>query len=151
MLPTGRLVWNVAAREGSEVVEGQTLLDLADCRSRFLVVELPAAKIERVHVGQTARIRLLGARQWIDGRVQKITGGAAQHDTRLLAADAPKPGPHNFTVEVAIRAQAADRTPTDPRSCDIGRMADVRFGGALRPHRDARLAAADGGVARHAD
>lgn len=142
VLPARRLIWNVAARQGSDVAEGQALVDLADCSHRFVVVELPTRKIERLAVGQAARIRLLGSDLWIEGRVRRITGGVARHDSRLLAADAPTPGPHSFTVEVLLPAQAAEHSRVDNRACDIGRMADVRFGGAFQGGQLLRLAAA---------
>jgi multidrug resistance efflux pump len=140
VLPAEHLIWNVAARPGSEVGEGQALMDLADCRNRFLVVELPARRIEHLTVGDAARVRLLGSGQWVTGHVRRITGGAAKQDNRLFAADVPRPGPHSFTVEVSLEAPA----PGGSRSCDIGRMADVRFGGPLIGASSAKVAATDG-------
>jgi hypothetical protein len=122
------------------VVEGQTLMTVADCRNRFVVVELPARKIEHLSVGDTARVRLLGSDRWQDGRVRRITGGAARQDMRLFAAEMPRPGTQSFTVEVSLPSSAL----TDQRrSCDIGRPADVRFGGSRLNGSDSRLAAAD--------
>lgn len=129
VLPARHLVWNVAARSGSDVGEGQAIMDLADCRDRFVVVELPAGKIEHLNVGDPARIRLLGGDAWINGRVRRITGGAARQDNRLFAADMPKPGAHSFTVEVSF--ESLESSADGRRSCDIGRTADVRFGGQL--------------------
>jgi multidrug resistance efflux pump len=140
VLPAEHLIWTVEARPGSEVVEGQTLMTVADCRNRFVVVELPARKIEHLSVGDTARVRLLGSDRWQDGRVRRITGGAARQDMRLFAAEMPRPGKRSFTVEVSLPSSAL----TDQRrSCDIGRPADVRFGGSRLNGSDSRLAAAD--------
>jgi hypothetical protein len=33
-LPAGYLVWSVQASPGSAIVEGQTILELANCRNR---------------------------------------------------------------------------------------------------------------------
>jgi multidrug resistance efflux pump len=141
VLPAGHLVWTVEARPGSEVVEGQPLMTVADCRNRFVVVELPARKIERLGVGDAARVRLLGSDHWQTGRVRRITGGAARQDMRLFAAEMPRPGPRSFTVEVSLDETAV---VDQRRSCDIGRSADVRFDGPLMGGPDRRVAAADG-------
>lgn len=141
VIPPQHLVWNIEARPGSEVVEGQSLLTVADCRNRFVVVALPARKIERLSVGDVARVRLLGADHWQDGRVRRITGGAARQDSRLFAAEMPKPGPSSFTVEVSL--ETGD-PPDARRSCDIGRPADVRFGGPQPAGAGRRVAALSG-------
>ena len=140
VLPADHLIWSVEARPGSEVVEGQPLMNLADCRNRFVVVELPARKIERVGVGDVARVRLLGSDRWQNGHVRRITGGAARQDMRMFAAEMPRPGPRSFTVEVSLENVGA---PDRRRSCDIGRPADVRFDGPVLVDADRRVAAAD--------
>ncbi len=124
VLPADHLVWSVQASPGSQVGEGQTLLDLADCRNRFVVVAMPARKIEGLHVGDVAQIRLLGSGAWSTGHVRRILGGAAKEGARLLAAEAPSPGARGFTVEVALDTVGASDAR---RSCDIGRPAEVRF------------------------
>lgn len=140
VLPADHLVWNVEARPGSDVAEGQPLMELADCRNRFLVVELPARKIEHLTVGDPARVRLLGSNRWMSGQVRRITGGAAQQDKRMFAANIPKPGPHSFSVEVSL---SGTEPTAGRRSCDIGRTADVRFGGGLGSDTSSRVAALD--------
>lgn len=137
VLPAQHLVWSVEARPGSEVVEGQSLMTIADCRNRFVVVELPAGKIEHLSVGDAARVRLLGSGRWQDGRIRRIMGGAARRDSRLFAAEMPRLGPRNFFVEVGF--ESADQ-PDQRRSCDIGRPADVRFGGPRLGGPDSRVA-----------
>lgn len=141
VLPAQHLVWSVEARPGSEVVEGQSVMTVADCRNRFVVVELPARKIEHLSVGDAARVRLLGSGRWQDGRIRRIMGGAARQDGRLFAAEMPRLGPHNFIVEVGF--ESADQ-PDQRRSCDIGRPADVRFGGPMLGGPDQRVARSAG-------
>ncbi len=141
VLPAQHLVWSVEARPGSEVVEGQALMTVADCRNRFVVVELPARKIEHLSVGDAARVRLLGSGHWQDGRIRRIMGGAARQDSRLFAAEMPRLGPRNFIVEVGF--ESADQ-PDQRRSCDIGRPADVRFGGPRLGGPDSRVARSEG-------
>ncbi|MEW5684619.1 MAG: HlyD family efflux transporter periplasmic adaptor subunit [Pseudomonadota bacterium] len=124
LLPADHLVWNAQASPGAQVGEGQVLMDLADCRDRFVVVLMPARKIERMRVGDVAQVRLLGSGKWASGHVRRITGGAAREDQRLLAAAIPAPGPRMFSVEVGLDGHAAG---DGRRSCDIGRPAEVRF------------------------
>lgn len=124
-LPAGHVVWTITASPGAPVVEGQTIMDLANCERRFVLVELPERDFESVRPGGRATVRLLGADSWIEGRVQQILGSAARQDERLLAAQVPKPEGPRVTVEIAL---LADSLPTETgRYCDIGRMAEVRI------------------------
>lgn len=124
-LPADFIVWSVTASPGSTVVEGQSLFDLADCKHRFLVVELPEREFERVHPGDAASIRLIGGDSWTQGVVRQVRGSAARADDRLLAAQIAKPSSGTFSVEVEIPNAAL----LGGRSgyCDIGRLAEVRF------------------------
>jgi multidrug resistance efflux pump len=124
-LPQSHVVWSVAASPGSAVVEGQTLLDLADCGRRFVAVELPARDFEQIKAGDAAAVRLIGSNEWTEGRVLQVRGSAARGDDRLLAAQIPLANSGNITIEVSL---VRGVTPADGNSfCDIGRMAEVRF------------------------
>ena len=124
-LPPRHVVWSVAASPGSAVTEGQSVLDLADCTRRFVVVELPERDFEKIKAGDSADVRLVGGSGWIEGHVQQVRGSAARADERLLAAQVTVPNPGSISVEVALPADAlvADRS----NFCDIGRLAEVRF------------------------
>ena len=124
-LPPSHVIWSVAASPGSAVMEGQTLLDLADCGSRFVAVELPARDFEQIKAGDRAAVRLIGSNDWTEGKVRQVRGSAARADDRLLAAQVPTPNAGNITVEVSLER---DVMPADGNGfCDIGRMAEVRF------------------------
>ena len=124
-LPPSHVVWSVAASPGSAVIEGQTLLDLADCGHRFVAVELPERDFEQIKSGDRTAVRLIGGNDWIEGTVRQVRGSAARADDRLLAAQVPTPNPGNITVEVSLERSV---TPADGNGfCDIGRMAEVRF------------------------
>jgi multidrug resistance efflux pump len=124
-LPKDHIVWSVTASPGSMVVEGQTILDLADCAGRFVVVDLPERDFEEINAGDPANVRLIGSSEWRRGVVRQVRGSAARADDRLLAAQVLAPGPGSINVDVAL--------PPDERSadrynyCDIGRLAEVRF------------------------
>jgi multidrug resistance efflux pump len=124
-LPPRHVVWSVAASPGSAVTEGQSVLDLADCGRRFVVVELPERDFEKIKAGETADVRLVGGSGWIEGRVQQVRGSAARADERLLAAQVSAPNPGSISVEVVLPPEAL---VTDRNNfCDIGRLAEVRF------------------------
>ena len=123
-LPADHVIWSVAASPGSMVSQGQTVLDLASCSRRFVVVELPEREFERITVGAPASVRLLGSSRWTEGHVRQVRGSAARADDRLIAAQVPRPLPNSITVEVAL----PDSLQADVSNfCNIGRLAEVRF------------------------
>jgi hypothetical protein len=118
-------VWSVAASPGSTVSEGQTLLDLAVCERRFVVVELPERAFEQIKAGDPASVRLIGSDDWRQGQVLQVRGSAARADDRLLAAQVPRPDPNSIIVEVGL---PENETQSDRNNfCNIGRPAEVRF------------------------
>ena len=126
LLPAGLYVWNVAASPGSAATAGEALLDLADCRRRFVDVALPERRAEAISAGDTARVRLVGSDRWLTGTVARVTGSAARGEGELFAAArAARAGDRAISVEVLLPAGAAD---APERRCDIGRLAEVRFG-----------------------
>jgi multidrug resistance efflux pump len=123
-LPGGHIVWSVLASPGSAVMEGQPIMDLADCRRRFVVVELPERDFATINTGDRAMVRLFGAQEWVTGTVRQARGSAARNDPRLLAAQIPSPDERQISIEIAL-------SPVAPKDgvgfCDIGRLAEVRF------------------------
>jgi hypothetical protein len=124
-LPADHVVWSVAASPGSTVSEGQTLLDLAACEHRFVMVELPEREFERIKAGAPALVRLIGSSEWTQGQITQVRGSAARTDDRLLAAQVKKPDANSITVEVGL---PQDNVKADRNNfCNIGRLAEVRF------------------------
>jgi multidrug resistance efflux pump len=125
VLPASHVVWSVSASPGSSVTEGQTILDLADCAHRFVVVELPEREFERVKAGDLPSVRLIGSDEWRTGKVRQVLGSAARTDDRLLAAQIPHVATNSIAVEVEL---PQDEGSEDRNSfCNVGRMAEVRF------------------------
>jgi biotin carboxyl carrier protein len=126
VLPAAHVVWSVTASPGSSVTEGQTILDLADCAHRFVVVELPEREFERVKAGDLPSVRLIGSDEWRTGKVRQVLGSAARMDDRLVAAQIPRVATNSVAVEVEL---PQDDDSEDRNSfCNVGRMAEVRFG-----------------------
>lgn len=125
LLPAEHVVWSVSASPGSTVTEGQSILDLADCVHRFVVVDLPERHFEQIKAGNSASVRLVGGDEWRQGKIRQVLGSAARTDDRLLAAQIPRPTSSSITVEVEL---LQDESNSDRNGfCSIGRMAEVRF------------------------
>jgi len=125
--PAGTLIWAATASSGAAVRAGEPILDLVDCRRRFVQVALPERKAEAIVPGGPADVRLIGSDRWMKGRISSITGAASRREERLLAASTySKPGAREIIVDVALTASAPEAL--DPsRRCDVGRLAEVRF------------------------
>ena len=138
-LPQEHLVWAISASPGSTVVEGQSLIDLADCTRRFVSVELPEREAESIRRGDVAQIRLLGSAHWITGVVERMRGSSALTDERLYAAKPAAPSERQVSIDVLLAGAAPGEDSS--RQCDIGRQAEVRFDRGL-PRLAAFLGAA---------
>ncbi len=125
LLPADHVVWSVSASPGSAVTEGQTILDLANCAHRFVVVDLPEREFEMVKAGDSPSIRLIGSDEWKPGKVRQVLGSAARSDDRLLAAQIPRVTASSIAVEVELPQDEADNDRNN--FCNVGRMAEVRF------------------------
>jgi multidrug resistance efflux pump len=124
-LPAGHVVWSTEASAGTAVTEGQTIMHLADCGTRFLAVELRERDFEQIDTGDRAYVRLIGHETWHEGWVSHVIGSAARTEDRLLAANLPDAGPGKINVELRL---AQDAFPsTGSTYCGIGRLAEVRF------------------------
>jgi multidrug resistance efflux pump len=124
-LPDGYIVWSVLASPGSAVVEGQTIMELADCRNAFAVVQFPERDLASIGVGDVAQIRLVGENEWRRGQVRRVRGSAARNDEMLLAAAVPDPTDHYIAVDISMPEVSGPIEAN--RACNIGRLAEVRL------------------------
>ena len=125
LLHADHVVWSVSASPGATVTEGQTILDLADCAHRFVVVDLPEREFEQIKAGDVAAVRLIGSDDWKQGKVRQVLGSAARSDDRLLAAQIARSTSSSIAVEVELLQDQSDAERNS--FCNIGRMAEVRF------------------------
>jgi multidrug resistance efflux pump len=125
LLNADHVVWSVSASPGSTVTVGQTILDLADCAHRFVVVDLSEREFEQVKAGDIAAVRLIGSDDWKQGKIRQVLGSAARTDDRLLAAQIARPISSSIAVEVELLRDDSDAERNN--FCNIGRMAEVRF------------------------
>ena len=124
-LPGGYMVWSVQASPGSAVVEGQPILELADCRNTFLIVQFAERDMAGITAGDSADIRLIGENQWRRGTVRRVRGSAARTNDLLLAAAPPTPDEHFIVAEISMPRD--ENGIQANRACNIGRLAEVRL------------------------
>jgi multidrug resistance efflux pump len=120
-LPASTVVWSQPAPRGTTVAPGATLIELADCRRRYVEVALPERRMEAVLPGERVKVRLIGSDDWLDGRVASAAGAAGRRDGAMLAAN-PDKDKRALSVLVALPPPASLA-----RRCDVGRLAEVRF------------------------
>jgi hypothetical protein len=107
------------------VIEGQTILELADCRNTFLIVQFAERDLAGIAAGDSADVRLIGEDEWRRGTVRGVRGSAARTNDMLLAAAPPTPDEHFIVAEISM---PADRKGIEAnRACNIGRLAEVRL------------------------
>lgn len=129
--PAGTLVWSIMSSPGAAIRVGDPILDLLDCRRRFVQVALPENKAEVIGPGDPADIRLIGSDRWLKGKVVNITGAAGRRREDLLAATTYSlPGGREIMVDVALPAPLPNELNAS-RKCDVGRLAEVRFSRGL--------------------
>lgn len=121
VLPAGTVVWSQPAPKGTTVAPGSSLIELADCRRRYVEVTLPERRMEAVLPGERVQVRLIGSDDWVEGRVASAVGAAARRDGAMLAAN-PDKDARALSVLVALPPPASLA-----RRCDVGRLAEVRF------------------------
>lgn len=121
VLPAGTVVWSQPAPKGTTVAPGSSLLELADCRRRYVEVTLPERRMEAVLPGAPVKVRLIGSEDWLEGRVASAVGAAARRDGAMLAAN-PDKDARALSVLVALPPPQSLA-----RRCDVGRLAEVRF------------------------
>lgn len=129
--PAGTLVWTTNSSSGAAIRSGVPVLDLVDCRRRFVQVALAERKAEVIGPGTTAHVRLIGSDHWMVGRVVNITGAAGRRREELFAATTYSlPDSREIMVDVALPTPQPSEFDAS-RKCDVGRLAEVRFSRSL--------------------
>ncbi|WP_250461960.1 efflux RND transporter periplasmic adaptor subunit [Microbulbifer litoralis] len=79
--PESGIVSNLTLRQGNYATRGAPVLSLIETGSFYVTGYFEETKLQLVHVGQTARIRLMGSDRMLTGRVVSIAGGIADSNT----------------------------------------------------------------------
>ncbi|TBW57698.1 HlyD family secretion protein [Marinobacter halodurans] len=79
--PDDGTISNLGLREGNYVPRGNSVLSLIKTGSFYVTGYFEETKLQRVHPGQAARIRLMGGGQTLTGTVTSIARGIADSNT----------------------------------------------------------------------
>lgn len=130
--PTGGVLWRVLANAGERVAPGDTVAEVMDCHSAFVLAAVPQDRAGEVRAGGIARFRLLGEARERSGRVQAVLAeGAAGPVDRNLAALPPPPARGGSLIRVTLGSPEG----SEGAECPVGRVARMvlptRKGGLL--------------------
>lgn len=74
------VVTNFDIQPGDYVTAGHAVTALVDTDSLYVDGYFEETKLGRIHVGDPAKVQLMGEDQWLRGHVQSIAGGIADSD-----------------------------------------------------------------------
>ncbi|MEA1835141.1 HlyD family efflux transporter periplasmic adaptor subunit [Methylobacterium durans] len=124
-LPFKGVIWRNNVVGGSNVVVGNELLRLLDCRDLFVDILLDEVDYDEIKPGDAAEVRLLGTSEVIAGKVISVRGSSAAVEEVTLAAMPPKSRGKSARIRVALEPNPMQ---TDYENfCHVGRTVQVRF------------------------
>lgn len=124
-LPFRGVLWRNNVVGGSNVVVGNELTRLLDCRDLFVDILLDEVEYDEIKPGDPAEVRLLGTSEVIAGRVNSIRGSSAAVEEVTLAAMPPKSRSKSARIRVSLEPHSIQ---TDYENfCHVGRTVQVRF------------------------
>ncbi|GJD78259.1 HlyD family secretion protein [Methylobacterium gregans] len=124
-VPFEGVIWRNNVVAGSNVVVGNELMRLLDCRDLFVDILVDEVDYDEIKPGDRADVRLLGTSDIIGGHVLSVRGSAAAVEEVVLAALPPKSRGKNARIRVALDPSGMQ---TDYANfCQVGRTVQVRF------------------------
>jgi multidrug resistance efflux pump len=118
--PSSGMLWKLGASEGERLHMGDTVAELVDCKSAFIVATIPQDRYPDVEIGGAARVRLSGEKtDWV-GRVISVTGEATLANDRNLAAAPLVQRAATATARIQVAASG-----NSAGECLVGRTARV--------------------------
>jgi RND family efflux transporter MFP subunit len=109
-------VTDLNLRPGSYYAAGRPALTLIDSDSFYVVGYFEETKLPRIHIGDPARVQLMGEARILDGRVESITSGIEDRERTPDANLLPNVNPTFNWVRLAQRIPvriALDAKPND--------------------------------------
>jgi multidrug resistance efflux pump len=101
--PVNGYVTNLRLRVGDYATVGETRVAVIDADSFWIYGYFEETQIQGVHVGDKARIKLMGYRQTLTGRVESITRGINDQDSAIDRYGLPDVNPIFTWVRLAQR------------------------------------------------
>lgn len=124
-MPFEGVVWRNNVVAGSNVVVGNELTRVLDCRDLFVDILVSEVDYDEIFPGRAAEVRLLGSHQILKGQVISVRGSAAVVEETTLAATPPQSRGRNARIRVGL---APSDLQTDYENfCQVGRSVQVRF------------------------
>lgn len=108
------VVTNFTMQPGDYVAAGQAVLALVDAASFHVTGYFEETKLPRIHVGDPARVRMMGERVPLEGHVESVAGGIANREVSAGEKLLPDVNPTFSWVRLAQRIPvriAIDRVP----------------------------------------
>lgn len=128
--PADGTLANFDLRVGNYVKVGQAVTALLDRHQLYVVGYFEETKLNRIHVGDSATVQLMGDRQFIRGHVQGIATGIEDRErsgsSNLLANVNPTFSWVRLAQRVPVKI-ILDEQPQNPLAFVSGRTATVRI------------------------
>ncbi|RRH96693.1 HlyD family efflux transporter periplasmic adaptor subunit [Mesorhizobium tamadayense] len=124
-MPFNGVIWRNNVVAGANVVAGNELLRVLDCRDLFVDILVPEVDFDQIYPRRAAEVRILGTDNVIDGEVISVRGNSAVVEEPTLAAMPPSGRGRNARIRVALANSSLN---TDYSNfCHVGRSVQVRF------------------------
>jgi len=123
--PRQAVVWELQAQAGDLLEALQPVMKLIDCNNRWVTTSVAENDLNRLRIGDKARIELVGRRMTLRGEVESIRSGIG----RLQLGDDPLvPIPINLARESEVRVRILNDVPAPPlQFCYVGYTGRVIF------------------------
>jgi multidrug resistance efflux pump len=124
-MPFQGVIWRNNVVAGSNVIAGNELMRLLDCRDLFVDILVNEVDYDEIKPGEDAEVRLLGTSEVIPGKVVSVRGASAAVEEVTLAAVPPVSRGKSARIRVAL---AKSEMQTDYANfCQVGRTVQVRI------------------------
>jgi multidrug resistance efflux pump len=133
--PVNGYVTNLRLRVGDYATVGQSRVAVIDADSFWIYGYFEETQIHGVHVGDPARIKLMGYRQTLTGHVESITRGINDQDSQINRFGLPDVNPVFTWVRLAQRIPVRVAIETVPPGILLagGMTCSVSVGDAANP------------------
>jgi multidrug resistance efflux pump len=101
--PADGLVTNLDLRQGSYATAGRPVLALVDVGSLYVEGYFEETKLPRIHIGDRVRVTPMGGSAVLDGTVESVAAGIADHDRSTSSNLLPSVNPSFNWVRLAQR------------------------------------------------
>ncbi|RUU14475.1 HlyD family efflux transporter periplasmic adaptor subunit [Mesorhizobium sp. USDA-HM6] len=124
-MPFNGVIWRNNVVAGANVVAGNELLRVLDCRDLFVDILVPEVDFDQIYPRRAAEVRILGTDNIIDGEVISVRGNSAVVEEPTLAAMPPSGRGRNARIRVALANSSLNADYSN--FCHVGRSVQVRF------------------------